>query len=299
MGGFFYRGLVKSAAARVVKEDYQAAVRNPAGRSAPSAGPDLSKSYNLQIDGANQRVFRGRGQNANQLFTMGGTPGSGRTFNKVADPLSSVRSSKGKSLTRLNLDQFAEKKWQDYGNWRDRNYTNLFGGFNAQTSMDKWNSTQRYTRNARTRNLFDRLDKGGFKHRFKFASNSLTRAMAESVVQQVYEENPSYWPYGLKLGNFLKSADREIHLLIDKKSSKPAAFVGWYEDADDAGQKIGYYSIGVLPEYRGQGLAKEAVRQICKMKAASVDTIRAHIVPHNKASRALAASLGIKVETDF
>ena len=129
------------------------------------------------------------------------------------------------------------------------------------------------------------------------SSSDQTLSTAKSLLQKIYEEDPSYWPDGLSVGMFTSDPSAELHLVLDKKSSVPAGFVGWYE-RNRGLHKVGYYSIGILPEHRGKGLAKEAIKKVIQTRAPGVDEVRAMICPHNSSSRILADRLGIRVE-DF
>lgn len=110
---------------------------------------------------------------------------------------------------------------------------------------------------------------------------------ASGILQRILAEEPEFWPYGLSVDQF----DGGLYLLSKQANSQDfLGFVGWQErDEDD--RKIGYYAIGVLPEYRRQGLAKAAVQKILKEKAAGVDEVRALVMSHNGPSKALAMSI--------
>jgi RimJ/RimL family protein N-acetyltransferase len=77
-------------------------------------------------------------------------------------------------------------------------------------------------------------------------------------------------------------------------TKQACGFVGWQELCKN-NKRVGSYYIGILPEYRGNGMAKEAVAKILQKKAAQVDYVRAFVMPHNDKSRQLANSLGIPV----
>lgn len=127
--------------------------------------------------------------------------------------------------------------------------------------------------------------------------DSEARKECEGIMSQIYGESPSSWPYGLDMGGH----DGGVWLVRDPGTLKAAGFVGWQERKEKAGLasgrllKVGYYSIGILPEYRGNGYAKDAVAQVIREKSASVDVVRAFIVPGNNSSMALAKSLGIPI----
>lgn len=130
---------------------------------------------------------------------------------------------------------------------------------------------------------------------FKCAAISQSsRAEAEDILRRIYDENPSYWPNGLSVGHF----DGGLWLVREKSSSAAVGFVGWQERPERSARglrKVGYYSIGVLPEYRGNGFAREAVGRLIGMKSASVDEVRALVKQHNEPSLRLAASLRVPV----
>lgn len=111
------------------------------------------------------------------------------------------------------------------------------------------------------------------------------RAQAQEILGRIHNENPTYWPYGLDLGQF----DGGLYLINKSASTDPVGFVGWQE-RDEDGKHIGYYAIGVLPEHRHKGFAKAAVTSLLREKAASVDEVRALVMSHNEPSKALARS---------
>lgn len=115
----------------------------------------------------------------------------------------------------------------------------------------------------------------------------------QAIMDRIYKEDPSYWPYGLGI-----PGHDGVYLIRDKMTKQAAGFVGWQESTEH-GRKIGSYSIGILPEFRGCGFAKEAVAKIVRAKAASVDEVRAYIMSHNAPSKALAHSLGIAIKEEF
>lgn len=109
------------------------------------------------------------------------------------------------------------------------------------------------------------------------------------IMSQIYRENPKFWPNGLSLGHMDGGA------WLVRKDGRAAGFVGWQERREGL-KKIGYYSIGVLPEFRGSGVAKAALRGLLDKQAASVDSVRALINMDNLPSQKLAAGLGIPVK---
>ena len=115
-------------------------------------------------------------------------------------------------------------------------------------------------------------------------------------MRRIYDETPGHWPYGLSADHF----DGGCYLIREKQSSVPVGFTGFQVRSERVNGKtasVGFYSIGILPEYRKSGFAKAAVSKLLEMKAASVDCMRAMIVAGNAPSMALAESLGVPVVT--
>jgi RimJ/RimL family protein N-acetyltransferase len=119
------------------------------------------------------------------------------------------------------------------------------------------------------------------------ADNNETAGLLETI----RAETPAYWPEGLSVQHFKQGNLWTIH----EKQGNAVGFVGWQERREDF-EKVGYYSIGVLPEYRRRGIAKEAVSQLLRHKAASVDRVKAFIRAGNEPSEALARDLGVQVK---
>ena len=113
------------------------------------------------------------------------------------------------------------------------------------------------------------------------------RSLVQGIMDQVRSENPSFWPYGCSVGQH-----DDVYLLKD--AGVPVGWVGWQVFSEN-GKRAGYYSIGILPEHRGKGYAKEAVGKLLRLKSASVDEVKAYIMPHNAASIGLAKSLDIPI----
>lgn len=115
---------------------------------------------------------------------------------------------------------------------------------------------------------------------------------ASSILQRILTEEPDFWPYGLSVDQF----DGGLYMLSKSANSNEyIGFVGWQE-REDEGRNIGYYAIGVLPEYRRQGLAKAAVQKLLREKSAGVDEVRALVMSHNAPSQKLARSIpGVKL----
>lgn len=117
------------------------------------------------------------------------------------------------------------------------------------------------------------------------------REKVAGVLKTILDENPSHWPHGLTPEHFSPSN----LWLIEKTSGETVGFVGWQEHYRE-NEKVGCYSIGVLPDYRCRGIAKQAVAKVVNAKAAGVDRVVAYIAPGNRPSENLAGSLGVKVK---
>jgi len=130
-----------------------------------------------------------------------------------------------------------------------------------------------------------------------------SRRECEEIMSEIFKENPSYWPYGLSIKGHQSADHADVYMIREASSRRPVGFTGWqeFQERSVPGNetspliKVGYYSIGILHEYRGHGLAKAAVARLLREKAASVDEVRAFIMPHNKPSIELAARLGVPV----
>lgn len=120
--------------------------------------------------------------------------------------------------------------------------------------------------------------------------NLESRRTCEDIMKRIYDENPSYWPYGLSVSGH----DGGVYMIREASTKEPIGFTGWQE-REEGGKKIGYYSIGILPAYRRNGYAKQAVKQIIREKSANVDVVRAMVVPENEASLNMAKSLGVEI----
>lgn len=110
----------------------------------------------------------------------------------------------------------------------------------------------------------------------------------------VQKERPESWPHGIGFHLFDKSANENVYLVRHKQSSVPVGFVGWQE-RKEAGQRVGYYSVGIMPEFRGQHFAKEALTKLIRIKSAGVDAVKALVQKDNAASIGLAESIGVPV----
>jgi hypothetical protein len=118
-------------------------------------------------------------------------------------------------------------------------------------------------------------------------SNPEAIKQAAGILQRILVEEPAFWPHGLSIDQF----DGGLYLLSKQaNTSDYIGFVGWQE-REEEGKRVGYYAIGVLPEYRRQGMAKAAVQKLLRQKAAGVDEVRALVMTSNTPSQQLARSI--------
>lgn len=151
-------------------------------------------------------------------------------------------------------------------------------------------ATRRYVKSAYTIELY-KAEKNMTKQ--ASAIDMSARQEARDIMKKIYDEDPSYWPYGLDI-----PGHESLYIVRDNMTKAAAGFVGWQEMLEN-GRRVGSYSIGILPEYRNKGFAKEAVSKILQIKSACVDEVRAYVMKHNAPSHALADSLGVKVQESF
>lgn len=109
-------------------------------------------------------------------------------------------------------------------------------------------------------------------------------------MHRIHDENPAWWPYGLSVEHH-----DDLFLIRSASTREPVGFTGWQNCTDKSGKKIGYYSVGILPEFRNHGYAKEAVAKIISEKSSSCDEVRAFIVKGNTPSMRVAENLQIPV----
>lgn len=127
-------------------------------------------------------------------------------------------------------------------------------------------------------------------HETETSINLEARRECENIMKRIYDEDPSYWPHGLDIA----AHDGGVYMIREASTKKPIGFTGWQERMD-GNTKVGFYSIGILPEYRNNGYAKQAVAKLISIKAANVDRVQALVMKHNKPSLALAESLHVPV----
>lgn len=116
---------------------------------------------------------------------------------------------------------------------------------------------------------------------------------AQELMDIIYKENPSFFPYGLNV-----AGHDEVYIINDALTKEAAGFVGWQERKEN-NKKIGSYSIGILPKFRKNGIAKEAVAKVIREKAKSVDRVVAYIKRDNIPSKKLAQSLNVSIIEEF
>ena len=119
-----------------------------------------------------------------------------------------------------------------------------------------------------------------------FEKTASSLSDTQNILDTIYNENPSHWPNGLTSEHF----DGGLYMVRKEASNQPVGFVGWQERREGF-DKVGYYSIGILPEYRRNGFAKQAVTQLLEKKASEVDIVKALVMSDNKPSLSLAEKL--------
>lgn len=125
-----------------------------------------------------------------------------------------------------------------------------------------------------------------------FVKQARDMSEVRDILETIRSEDPGFWPYGLRADQF----DGGLYLVSKSASAPPVGFVGW-QTRQEGPKRIGYYSIGILPEHRQQRYAKAAVTQLLEKKAGEVDEVRAFIVRGNAPSTRLARSLGVQILT--
>lgn len=119
------------------------------------------------------------------------------------------------------------------------------------------------------------------------------RRECEEIMEKIRAEDPSYWPHGCNIEGHIRT-NGNVYMIREASTKKAIGFTGWQEFREGH-RKVGYYSIGILPEYRGNGFAKAAVSKLLSVKAAGVDQVKAYIEPHNTRSIGLAKALSIPI----
>lgn len=122
-----------------------------------------------------------------------------------------------------------------------------------------------------------------------YTLNLESRNKCAAIMERIVKEQPEYWPYGCDVSGF-----DDLYLVRKEADTQPVGFVGW-QTREEKGARVGYYAIGILPEHRKQGFAKQAVAALLDKCASTVDKVRAFIMPNNGPSHALADSLGVDI----
>ena len=130
-----------------------------------------------------------------------------------------------------------------------------------------------------------------------FAIPTQAREICEDIMDRIYKTDPTYWPYGLDISGHTKAAGN-VYLVRERTSDTPVGFVGW-QQFNEGMKKVGYYSIGILPQFRKNGFARAAVQQLLRVKSATVDQVKAFIERHNTPSIGLARRLGVPIVHDL
>lgn len=112
----------------------------------------------------------------------------------------------------------------------------------------------------------------------------------DDILKRIYDEQPAWWPFGLR-----RSMMDRAFVIHDPDSQQPAGFTGW-QFRGTADKPEAYYAVGLLPEYRGKGLAQAALSEMFRDHTPPGHTIKAYIVPGNTASTRLAERLGVPVQ---
>ena len=94
-------------------------------------------------------------------------------------------------------------------------------------------------------------------YEYDLVKTASSKDEAVDIMRGIYEENPSHWPNGLSADHF----DGGVYLIRKSASYEPVGFVGWQERWEKP-HTVGYYSVGVKPEYRRSGFAKEALTKL-------------------------------------
>lgn len=80
----------------------------------------------------------------------------------------------------------------------------------------------------------------------------------DKILSRIYEENKRYFPHGLYKERY-NGNDDVLEIIKDEETGAPAGFRGVQVRTNPENKRVAYYSIGVLPEFRGKGLAEKAM----------------------------------------
>lgn len=122
----------------------------------------------------------------------------------------------------------------------------------------------------------------------KMASNE--DILLNNIFKSLYEEDKKYWPNGLSK-DLYDGEDDLLYLLTTKEDESPIGFVARQVRGKGTPEgRASYYSIGVLPEFRGKGVAKEALLNLLNQKPVTKKHFYT-VHKDNKGSLALYSSL--------
>jgi predicted acetyltransferase len=112
----------------------------------------------------------------------------------------------------------------------------------------------------------------------------------DKIFKTLYDENPKYWENGLNRSLFKGLGDK-IYLLSDK--DQDYGFIGFQRYRMSKDNQLGTgISVGILPQYRGKGLAKKMLIDLIQKE---IDKNEGNLLwschKDNKASQALCKSL--------
>lgn len=118
--------------------------------------------------------------------------------------------------------------------------------------------------------------------------NRKTDSHLKSVLDSIYNEHPDFWPCGLDINLFNGYGDK---FLVLKHNKDIIGFIGlqMYRDMDTDDGFGNYISIGLLPEFRGKGIAKKFLLKF--LKGINDDNLIWTCNKNNKASKNLLNSL--------
>lgn len=115
------------------------------------------------------------------------------------------------------------------------------------------------------------------------------RMHIDEIMSQIYEENPKWFPYGLS-----RDMLNKVWKIMDPTTNEPAGFTGRQVRPNTNGGKTGWYAVGLLPSFRGKGLAQRALSEMFEHHLPEgVNDVKAFIVKGNEKSVALANRLGV------
>ena len=82
----------------------------------------------------------------------------------------------------------------------------------------------------------------------------------EDLFEAIYNEDKKYWPHGLNLS--LYNGENDAIKLIKDKDNNLAGFTAVQVRDNLKDKPTAFYSVGILPEYRGKGLASIFLRKL-------------------------------------